>query len=77
MLARCKHLEDTLIALCGEKGLLESELNKLPAGSGRSIKERRRKAEAQQRLETIGREISGARMQLKRLTGKWSASYGK
>jgi predicted RNase H-like nuclease (RuvC/YqgF family) len=74
MLARSKHLEDSLIALCGEKSLLESELSKMSAGSGRSLKERRRKAEVQQRLETLGREISNTRMQLKKVTGKWTGS---
>ena len=71
MLARSKHLEDGLITLCGEKSLLECELNKMHAGSGRSIQERRRKAEVQQRLELVGKEISGLRIGLKKLTGKW------
>lgn len=35
MLSRSKSLEDGLIALCGEKSLLECELNKMHSGSGR------------------------------------------
>ena len=35
MLARSKGLEDGLIALCGEKSLLECELNKMHSGSGK------------------------------------------
>lgn len=66
-MARSKALEDQLMGLCAEKGSLEAELARMPLGAGRSIRERSRKAVVEQRLDTLGKEISAVRMELKRV----------
>lgn len=66
----CKQIEDGLVAKCWEKAQLDSELAKLPAGSGRNLNERRRKADVEKRLEFLNKEISSMRVELKKLMGK-------
>jgi hypothetical protein len=70
MLTRSKDLEDALVERCWEKSQLEGELSKLPPGSGKTQRDRRRKAEVESRLDSLDHEISSMRMQLKRLTGR-------
>jgi hypothetical protein len=49
---------------------LEAEYARMPLGAGRSLRERERKAVVEARLELLARDISGCRMQLKRLAFK-------
>ena len=70
MLARSKHLEDSLMALCRERDALQAEFAKMPAHGGRSQKERERKRAVEQRIEELNREVSAARLALKKLHGK-------
>ncbi len=67
LLARSKALEDQLMALCAEKTNLEAEFARMPLGAGRNLRERNRKAVVEQRLELLNKDISGVRMQLKRV----------
>jgi len=67
-LARTKVLEDLLVSRCSEKNLLEAELSKLPSHSGRSVREKQRKAQVEGRLEELAKEISSLRTQIKKIT---------
>lgn len=66
----CKQIEDSLVSKCWEKAQLDSELAKLPAGSGRNLNERRRKADVERRLDFLNKEISSMKVELKKLMGK-------
>lgn len=67
---RSQAMEDRLVALCQEKGQLEAEYAKMPLHGGRNARERTRKAEVEQRIEAINREVSGLRLTLRKLHGK-------
>ena len=51
--------------LAQEKELLEAELARMPAGSGRTQQERRRKAGGEARLEELRAEMAAARSLLR------------
>ena len=70
LLARTKAMDNQLMVLCSEKASLEAEFARMPLGAGRSIKDRNRKAVVEERLELLNKEISGVRMQLKRISNK-------
>jgi gas vesicle protein len=69
-MAATKQLEDLLLAQSQEKDELTMELAKMPLGAGRTLKERQRKMQVEQRLEELDKLISKNRMQLKKLLGK-------
>ena len=58
-------LDSRLLALSQERDLLEAEMVRLPAGSGRTQHERRRKAAGEGRLEELRSEICSVRTQLR------------
>ncbi len=62
-----KEREGALMRLMMERNELSCEFAKMPAHGGRTIAERRRKAQLEARLEAIDREASTLRLQLKRL----------
>ncbi len=64
---RTKEREDALMRLMMERNEVSCEFAKMPTHGGRSIAERRRKAELEARLEAIDRDASTLRLQLKRL----------
>lgn len=65
---REKALEDRLLVLNEEDKRLEAEYARMPAVSaGRTLAERRRRAEVEATLEANKREGSNLRLQLKRL----------
>lgn len=66
-MSRAQHIEDRLVALCQEKTQLEAEYAKMPLHSGRSAKERQRKAVVEQRMEVVNKDISNLRLQLKKM----------
>lgn len=70
IMAQTKQLEDALLLLCQEKDELNAELSKLPLGSGKTMRERQRKAAVEARLEELDGQISRSRMALKRLLGR-------
>lgn len=49
---------------------LMAEYGRMPASAGRTLRERQRKAEVEQRLEAIDRGASLLRLQLKRLISR-------
>ena len=57
--------EARLMKLSQEKDALEGELSRMPDGAGRTIEQRRKKAEAERRLEEVCKAQSVARHQLK------------
>ncbi|KAL4425417.1 hypothetical protein ABPG75_009433 [Micractinium tetrahymenae] len=68
MLARTQALEDRLLALNAERNELEAESARMPSHTtGRTLQERKRRAEVERRLEELGRECSSVRLQLRRL----------
>ncbi|KAI3434858.1 hypothetical protein D9Q98_002912 [Chlorella vulgaris] len=68
MLERTAEMEARLLALNAEKNELEAESARMPAHTaGRTMVERRRRTAVEGRLEEIGREVSGVRLQLRRL----------
>ncbi|KAF8073075.1 hypothetical protein HT031_000736 [Scenedesmus sp. PABB004] len=67
--AHTKQLEDDLLVLCQEKDELLREHAKMPLGSGRTIREKQRKAAIEARLEELAVVISRTRMALKRALG--------
>jgi hypothetical protein len=69
-MGRTKQLEDHLMRMCQERDELTSEAAKMPPGGGRTAAARARKQEVERRLEVLVRDISGTRLQLKRLLGK-------
>jgi hypothetical protein len=68
--AQTKQLEDQLLLLCQEKDELNREYAKMPLGSGKTMRERQRKAQVESRLEELDAQISRMRMALKRLLGR-------
>lgn len=70
VMAQTKHLEAQLLALCQEKDELSREYAKMPLGSGKTIRERQRKAAVEKRLEEVDALISRTRMSLKRILGR-------
>lgn len=69
-LTKTQVLEESLMRLCMERTNLESEYSKMPPNGGRTIAERRRKVEVEERMDQLAKEISSARLQLKKLTGR-------
>ena len=67
MLDTTASLETRLMKLSLERSQLESEYAKMPAISGRTIQERRRKVAVEGRLEELGKDVSRVRMQLREL----------
>jgi hypothetical protein len=66
--ARSEALEASLLRLNLERGALEAELARLPGSTaGRTLAERRRRAQAEARLGAVGREASAAKRELKQL----------
>jgi hypothetical protein len=60
-------MEARLLGLNREKDALEAEMCKLPGnGAGRTIQERRRKAEVEERLDELKKQLSSVRMALKK-----------
>ena len=57
--------EARLMALSQERDALEGELARMPDGAGKTIEQRRKKADAERRLEEVLRQQSVARHQLK------------
>ena len=57
--------EARLMALSQERDQLEGELSRMPEGSGRTLEQRRKKANAEKRLEEVLKASSAARHQLK------------
>ena len=57
--------EARLMALSQERDQLEGELSRMPEGSGRTIEQRRKKANAEKRLDEVLKASSAARHQLK------------
>jgi hypothetical protein len=70
IMAQTKQLEDQLLLLCQEKDELNREYSKMPLGSGKTMRERQRKAQVEARLEELDAQISKTRMALKRLLGR-------
>jgi hypothetical protein len=67
-MAHAKQLEDRLLALNTEECGLRAEAAKMPGGTaGRTIAERRRRAEVEARMEAIAAEASAVRLHLRRL----------
>ena len=60
-------LEEALLVRHRERGALDAEYAKMPASSGRTLRERERKRQLEDRLEQLGREISSLRLELKRV----------
>lgn len=69
-LQKTKKLEDQLLALNQQKAELESEFSKMPLHGGRSLKERQRRTYVEGQLDTLNKEISTVRLQLKKIYGK-------
>lgn len=69
-MARTKAAEDELLRACQERDELESELNRMPLGGGRTLRQRQRKEYVEGRLEQLRGQISGARVQIRKLMGK-------
>ncbi|KAL4446740.1 hypothetical protein ABPG77_007984 [Micractinium sp. CCAP 211/92] len=68
MLARTQALEDRLLALNAERNELQAESARMPSHTtGRTLQERKRRAEVERRLEELNRECSSVRLQLRRL----------
>jgi len=66
--ARAGELEVGWVALNMERGALETELARFPSfTAGRTVRERRRRVEVEARLGVLGRDISGVRMEMKKL----------
>ena len=57
--------EARLMALSLERDQLEGELARMPEGSGRTLEQRRKKANAEKRLDEVLKASSAARHQLK------------
>ena len=57
--------EARLMALSQERDQLEGELSRMPEGSGRTLEQRRKKANAEKRLDEVLKASSAARHQLK------------
>jgi hypothetical protein len=53
------------MALSQVRDQLEGELSRMPEGSGRTIEQRRKKANAEKRLDEVLKASSAARHQLK------------
>ena len=65
---RTAELEDDLLKLNIERGSLETELAKFPLNTaGRTVAERKRRVEIEQRLSSLGKEISVVRGELRQL----------
>lgn len=60
-------LEGTLLELNQERAALENEAAKLPITAGRTILQRRRRMDVEQRLKDIQHESSAIRLHLKGL----------
>ena len=67
LLKLSRTLEGQLMQHNQEKAVLEAEYAKMPTHAGRTLKERRRKAEIEGRLDQLHHDISAARLQLKQL----------
>ena len=50
------------------RGLLQSELERMPLSAGRSIAERKRKVAVESRIAELSREVSDLRLRLKAAT---------
>ena len=61
-------MERRLTALSQERGLLQSELERMPLSAGRSIAERKRKVAVESRIAELSREVSDLRLRLKAAT---------
>ena len=60
-------IEHTLMLLNQEKDALERELSRLPSAAGRTIAARRRKAEAESRLDEVRKHIARHRMKMREM----------
>jgi hypothetical protein len=58
-------LENENMRLCLERSALEDEINRLPAGAGRNMLEREKKASALERLDEVHKAIRVNRDMLK------------
>ncbi len=67
LLARTGELESHLTRLVAEKAQLDAKTARTPPGNGRTLADRRRRAEVESRTDELVREISSVRLQLKRL----------
>jgi hypothetical protein len=68
LITRTAALEDSLMTFNIERSALETELAKFPSGTaGRTVAERKRKKEIEQRVEVLNKEISGVRLELRKL----------
>jgi hypothetical protein len=68
LITRTAELEDSLMTFNIERGALETELAKFPNGTaGRTVAERKRKKVIEQRVEVLNKEISGVRLELRKL----------
>lgn len=66
--ARTSELEDSLMTFNIERSALETEIAKFPNGTaGRTVAERKRKKEIEQRVEVLNKEISAVRFELRKL----------
>lgn len=70
LMSRTKEVEDVLLHASQERDELESELARMPLGGGRTLRQRERKEYVEARLDELRKQISSARMQIKRLIGK-------
>ncbi|XRB15726.1 hypothetical protein RI054_11g55680 [Pseudoscourfieldia marina] len=68
-LQRTAGLENELMRLSVERDTLTSQLNKIGPTSGRTLAERRLKADGERRLEEVSREIAQTRFALRRANG--------
>lgn len=55
------------MALNQERSQLEAEYARMPANAGRTLRERRRKAEVEERMDELGHLISNVRLNLKKM----------
>jgi DNA repair exonuclease SbcCD ATPase subunit len=68
LIARTAELEDSLMNFNIERSALETELAKFPNGTaGKTVAERKRKKEIEQRVEVLNKAISGVRLELRKL----------
>ncbi|CAG9463837.1 unnamed protein product [Pedinophyceae sp. YPF-701] len=67
MMDQTQAVEDRLMALNREREALQAEFAKMPPGAGKTMTQRRRKAEVEEGIERVTKEISSCRLQLKRL----------
>lgn len=59
-------LEGTLLGLNRQKDALEAEYAKMPSNAGRTIQERKRKAQVEEQLEAVKKQVSAIRIKLRK-----------